>query len=338
MRLSVCLTLACSVLLVALFGRTLLPPMFQQRRTVTHAGLTLPRPSAKACASFATDDLMLFSSRASPSGKWVAENYGSVCNGSSNNFIAIRRSGDERLPSDKLTSTGAPDVSIFFAWADDGHLAVREGSSRSIVNEPILSGPAEFKGIEVTYSRYEVKGISGEVDMAQNVTGLDVPAKGVAASFDERRSYTGKICELSIELSDGAIYDTVGIDIDVTVNPCNGMLCGGVSSQFWLGNRIDGRYGKPLTSATVSFIPSYNWHPVSVGHRAVQGVFYNKAGTSLVKQLDAERISVQYFLNFTETLTSYSFSTEQIRSVLSKFSSCAGEVDLEWLNHSNNPL
>ena len=274
---------------------------------------------------------MLFSTRSSPTGKWIVENYGNVCDRYlDENFVSIRKVGDRLSPSDKLTKLQNPDVSLFFVWTDDDHLAVKEGPDRVTIDQPIIHGPSEFKGINVTYSRYERERSGPDRYKTHNMTQVAIPENHVTASFDERSFRGAKICELSLSLNDGTIYDAVGLDIDIRVTSCSDMSCGGISSQFWVGNRVDGRYGKPLTSATVSFLPSYNELPKGVDQRAVRGIFFSDG---LVKQLSAQKISFQYLLNFNEDLLSYEFSTEQIRPVLNRLMSCIAGVDLDPLGH-----
>ena len=337
MRLAAVLTLTYVIVVLALVGALHKPYEPSQSQIVMHNGLSLTRPSAMPCALSTRDDSMLFSARTSPTGKWVVENYGNTCSDFRGNFVAIRKSGDRPSPSDKLTSLYWPDTSLFFVWTDDDHLAVKEGPFRLIVDQPIIDGPSEFKGIHITYSRYEFAHSGQDPYKAQNVTRVAFPEDHVTASFDEKKFGQGKMCELSLNLDDGTIYDAVGLDIDINATPCSGMVCGGVSSQFWVGNRLDGRYGKPLTSATVSFLPSYNKLPQGADHRAVKGGFYSNGAINLVKQLSSQQPSVQYLFNFNEDLVSYEFSTDQIRPVLDRFMLCIAGVDFNWLEHLNKP-
>ena len=223
---------ACAFALLAFVGARFRLSGSLQSLAVTHGGLSLTRPGVEPCASWARDDLMLFSTRSSPTGKWVAENRGNFCNGYGENYIAIRKSGSELSPSDKLMKLWGPDLSLFFVWTDDDHLAVKEGPFRPIMGQPVINGPAEFKGIHVAYSRYGFEPSGQDHYKAGNVARITVPADRVTAAFDEERYGQGKMCELSLSMEDGTTYDAVGLDIDINTTPCHNMICGGVSSQF----------------------------------------------------------------------------------------------------------
>jgi hypothetical protein len=163
---------------------------------------------------------------------------------------------------------------------------------------------------------------------------LNIKETEVSAATAEEATKTGRRCRFSLSASEGTIYDQIGLRFEANINRCNRVRdCAGISSEFWIGKRVDGQPGVALTSATVSDIPSYNRLPEGDRNGAVRGGFGEGSAIDLVTALSSAALDIQYSLNFFDTILSYRFQTRQIATSVQSFKSCIGDGDFNWAVH-----
>jgi hypothetical protein len=271
---------------------------------------------------------LLFSSATSPDGVWIAENFGTegCCGGG---FVLVHKISEASAPSDAAIFSPSPASDLFLIWRDDSTLSLVQDSN----SEP-LKGPSTYRGIAILYLKYQNKvnydHFFGPANVSQKVVQLKNGNISADTSVDTTKS--GRLCRLSLTAIDGTIYDKVGLHIVTSVNHCNRSIdCAGISSEFWIGKRIDGQQGIALTSATVSDIPSYNRLPTGDHNSAVRGSFGEGSAVDLVTALSSEMLDVQYSLNFFDAIISYRLETSQIASSIDSFKTCISGGDFNWI-------
>jgi hypothetical protein len=212
-------------------------------------------------------------------------------------------------------------------WEDDKKLALFSNS-----NSGALKGPNTYRGITIVYSTYHNRINDNHTFDTAKISKLSLDVKDAGAETDQETTKTGRRCGFSITASDGAIYDKIGMRIEASINRCNRTRdCAGMSSEFWVGNRMDGQHGVALTSATISNIPSWNRLPKGDRNNEVRGGFGESSGTELVAALGSKTIDVQYSLNFFDTILSYHIETGRIAASTEAFKACIGDGDFNWL-------
>jgi hypothetical protein len=270
----------------------------------------------------------ILSSAVSPDGVWIAENFGTndCCSGG---FVLIHKKSEPSSPSDRAISSASTAPGLFMIWLDDKRLSLVQDS-----NDVPVNGPTMYKGITLVYSTYHNRASDSHTFDTANASKRSVSIKEPDATSEAATEVTktGRRCTFSLSASDGTVYDKIGMRIEASVNRCNRTRdCAGISSQFWIGKRVDGQHGVALTSATVSNIPSYNRLPEGDRTSTVRGSFGESGAVDLVAALSSEAIDIQYSLNFFDAIILYRIETKQIASSVKSFKACIGDGDFNWL-------
>jgi hypothetical protein len=269
-----------------------------------------------------SDEWFLFSSAVSPDGTWIAENFGTggCCNGG---FVVVRKISERS--SNAAIVLPSPAADLFMIWRDDTNLSLFQNAYDGPFN-----GPSTYRGVNIAYSTYSLGVNDHHTFDAANVSkkSLAVKEKDVSVETSERQTTSGRMCVLSLSIRDGVVYDKVGVRIEASVNRCDrDRLCVGISSNFWVGERVDRRLAVALTSATISSIPSYNRTPVGDRMGAVRGGFYGNNAVQLMAAFDSRSIDIQYSLNFFDEIVSYTIPTNEISESLDFLIPCVRAAD-----------
>jgi hypothetical protein len=281
-----------------------------------------------AVSGCSLDEPVLVGSTISPNGIWVAESFGynDCCKGG---FVSIHKTSERSFPSEAPIVSAETGAGTFMIWQDDDHLSLVRAS-----NSSPLTGPNEYRGITILYSQYQVRrNDKNAFDDANSHVTINIPKEKVSARIVEKATKTGKRCSFSLSAIDGALYDKVGVTIEANVFSCNrAKICAGISSNFWVGKRTDGRHNVTLTWATVSDFPLGARYPDGNRNSSVRGGGF--AGTDevdLVKYMDQETLEIKYALNFFDSVISYRVETERVRDSIDAFKTCIGDGDFNWL-------
>jgi hypothetical protein len=158
--------------------------------------------------------------------------------------------------------------------------------------------------------------------------------EAISAVFSREDADGRQTCRLSLQAKDGSLYDEIGADIEANVNACSlPMACPGIDTRFRIGHRVDGTFGKLLTSATISDIPSYNRLPDGFGYTTIRGQFGAANADKLVDELQKESFNLQYSINFDEATFSHEIPTQKIKRPVADFLSCTVGADFRWSRH-----
>ena len=277
-----------------------------------------------------SDKPFLYSSAVSPDGVWIAENFGTdgCCNGG---FVLIRKTSEPSSPSDAAIISASPEPGLFMIWRDQKNLSLVRDSNGSK-----FEGPTKYRGIAIVYSAYENRINDRQTFDVANISkeSMTISERGVSADIAEEQTSIGRNCVLSVSARDGTVYDRIGVRIQASINRCDRAAdCAGISSKFWIGERVDRRPGVALTSATISNIPSYNRLPADDRMSAVRGSFGGNSAVDLMAALNSDAMDLQYSLNFFDRIVSYAVATKEISNSIGSFKSCVGDADFNWLIH-----
>jgi hypothetical protein len=269
----------------------------------------------------------LFSSKSSPNGQWIAENYGYL-HDDGGGYIVIRRSNGIQLLPNKLLVSSSTMPELYFIWKDDNHLTIANGNSAGA-----LTGPSELKDIHIAYSTYPDPS-NDDTFIKSNSIRHEIAPENITATFSEVKDehVNGDFCIIVLNAVDGSVYDKVGMTV-------KGIRNVGVSrehneskwhseyfdTEFRLGQRIDKAYGKLLTSSTVSYIRPYNRLPKGDGHIIVRGQFIGDAAYMLSEEMQKNSFDLDYSINFSDEVISYRIPTQSISKPIGEFISCMSE-------------
>jgi hypothetical protein len=278
----------------------------------------------------ASDDSFLLSAAISPDGTWVAENFGrdGCCDGG---YVLIRKIFEPALAADAIIFSASPAPDLFLIWQNGTSLTLAQDAN----DEPV-TGPAAYRGINLVYSTYQTRASDQHTfDSARLAkSAVSVSEASVSADASVERTASGRVCHLSLSVSDGSVYDKVGLDLSASINRCDRQIdCAGMNSRFWVGKKIDGRHGVALTSATVSDVPSYNRIPTGNRNSEVRGQFIAQSATDLLASVKSGVVDVHYSLNFFDEIVSYRIDTNRVFGAIESFGACIGDGDFNWIEH-----
>ncbi len=266
---------------------------------------------------------VLFNSASSPDGVWVAENFGydGCCSGGA---VFVHKTSEPANPlSDPLVRFPSTAPQLFLIWQDNKTLSLVQDSDAG----PI-TGPSMYRGISVAYSTYRSgRDDNNAFDLAASSKEYLRLKEDVSAEVAEEATETGRRCWLSISAVDGAVYDRIGMRLEASINRCKQLRdCAGISSEFWVGKRIDGRYGVALTSATASNISSTSRGPSGHNNNTVVGQFNGGSAVDLMRALNPDALDTRYSFNFFDAIVSYRIPTKGIAASITSFKACVGQA------------
>lgn len=267
-------------------------------------------------------DSKQFSSKSSPDGRYVAENHGYVHN-ERGGFILLTRS-DGSAKKQVLLRSPETHPDLFFVWRDNSHL--------EIMTEGVpLSGLDRFEDIEVTYLAYRYQAPNYAIPHS---TWTIMPNAGDAKFAKTAIGGARRLCSLNIAIRDDLRKANFGVLISASVGACSHRpeaTCGGIETHLWMRKEVLGP--EPLTSATISAIPSYNRIPDGDGHAQVRGQFLEDSAARLIDEMQKPHFTLQYAFNFGEPIIAYDVDATLIAPALKDFTNCTVGADFKWMQH-----
>jgi hypothetical protein len=241
-----------------------------------------------------------FSSQTSPNGNWVAENfYVDGCVGEcATGLISLHQLGNGAVFKFGLKE---PMPDVFFQWVDDSHLRIL---TQNISNAAPLNLPDKLGGIFLTHGTYSMLNAADATARAKKVETYSLPANNVSATFSTA-SYApmkGTTCKLQIKANDANTFDKIGVDLTVHFGQAcySGLTgnCGGMDSNFSVGNSLDRSANWMLTSADVVNAHGYGVLSTGADHKAIRGQFLDKNAITVRNALNTAFFEVVYNFNF----------------------------------------
>jgi len=259
----------------------------------------------------------VLSSAISPDNTYVAENdLEDSENGGGR--ISVRRLNGPEVYEVRFTE---PQPSVFLRWIDGSHLLVL-----SELRLAPMAGPRKEGAPEVSYTTYVRLGAAIASVTAKAHVALALEATDVTATFGEK-TYSDppiKKCSLNLSAKDGKKFDDIGMILDAGVYPCFGRLCGGIRSQFKVGEQVDHEEYHLLTSATVGLLQSFNVLPEGAGFRSIRGQFNERTAMPLIEELKGPYFDIDYNFDFDEQNIRYTIPTSAVSGPISEFIKCVG--------------
>lgn len=283
-------------------------------------------------------NMTLLSSKLSPDGSFVVENYlideclGECATGR----IDIRNLRNGRSEGFSLPK---PMAGIFFRWFDANHLVIFLDKSSAASS---LSMPRQLSEISISYETYTPLNAATAVAQARLLEKRTISASSTSATFSKASVFEqmrdGRRCDLTVSAKDKQGSQEIGVEIIARTRSCSTELsdkksCGRMESLYWFSPNSQQPSTQILTSADIDGADGYALLPTGKDHEEIRGQFLGSSASSVVRILNKSSFSVIYMFDFLDYSLRYEIPTSSISEEIAQFQECVKDADFEWLEH-----